>query len=163
MAGSSVKADEFSDVGSLYDKAVSENIIDPNLYPKADWEQDEVSKMRPSYEQYKTSDPSTNYEEWLKLNNYGVMSDTKEPILQEKKETAASSNLFPYLTFHSEQDNINRFCRGTRAGDILVVGGSFPTGVIGHAAILNADGYILEMPGGMDYQITIVNLLKGNG
>ncbi|MCJ7968131.1 MAG: hypothetical protein MUW51_03250 [Lactococcus lactis] len=40
------------------------------------------------------------------------------------------------------------FVRDTQAGDILVVVGDFPTGVIGHAAILNADGYVLEMPGG---------------
>ncbi len=39
----SVKADEFSNVGSLYDKAVSENIIDPNLYTKVNWEKDEFS------------------------------------------------------------------------------------------------------------------------
>lgn len=51
----------------------------------------------------------------------------------------------------SEQDNIEAFCRDTQAGDILVVGGNFPTGVIGHAAILNADGYVLEMPGGANW------------
>ncbi|WP_277812684.1 hypothetical protein [Lactococcus lactis] len=28
---------------------------------------------------------------------------------------------------------------------------NFPTGVIGHAAILNADGYVLEMPGGPNW------------
>ncbi len=31
------------------------------------------------------------------------------------------------------------------------MGGDFPTGVIGHAAILNADGYVLEMPGGQGW------------
>ncbi|KSU21914.1 C40 family peptidase [Lactococcus lactis] len=142
FSGIVASADEFSNVGGLYDKAVSENNIDPNLYPKENWEKDEISTMRPSYEQYKTSDPSTNYEEWLKLNNYGVMSDTKLPILQTKAETPSNNML------RSSQDNINAFCRDTRAGDILVVGGNFPTGVIGHAAILNADGYVLEMPGG---------------
>ena len=35
FTGLLVNADEFTDIGSLYDKAVSENIIDPNLYPKA--------------------------------------------------------------------------------------------------------------------------------
>lgn len=85
------------------------------------------------------------------------MSDTKLSILQAKTETPSNNMI------RSSQDNINAFCRDTRAGDILVVGGFFPTGVIGHAAILNADGYVLEMAGGMDYQITIVNLLKDKG
>lgn len=38
FTGLIVNADEFTDVGGLYDKAVNENIIDPNLYPKANWE-----------------------------------------------------------------------------------------------------------------------------
>ena len=79
-----------------------------------------------------------NHESWLKTNNYGVMSDTKLPILQTKEEAPSNSML------RSSQDNINAFCRDTRAGDILIVGGNFPTGVICHAAILNADGYVLE-------------------
>ena len=70
------------------------------------------------------------------------MPDTKEPILEGKPVNNTQSSQLSY------QDNINRFCRDTRTGDILVVGGDFPTGVIGHAAILNADGYVLEMPGG---------------
>uniref|UniRef100_UPI003242C35B hypothetical protein n=1 Tax=Lactococcus sp. TaxID=44273 RepID=UPI003242C35B len=86
-----------------------------------------------------------NHESWLKTNNYGVMSDTKLPILQTKEEAPSNSML------RSSQDNINAFCRDTRAGDILIVGGNFPTGVIGHAAILNADGYVLEMPGGPNW------------
>ncbi len=77
-------ADEFSNIGSLYDKAVSEKIIDSTLYPKANWINDEISIMRPSYEEYKKVNPSTSYEAWLKLNNYGVMCDTKVPILQKK-------------------------------------------------------------------------------
>lgn len=140
-----VNADEFTDVGGLYDKAVNENIIDPNLYPKANWEKYEISTMRPSYEEYKNYDSSITYESWLELNNYGVMADTKEPVLQLK--TPAESN----IRLRTAQDNIDKFCRDTQAGDILVVGGDFPTGVIGHAAILNADGYVLEMPGGANW------------
>ncbi|WP_240338603.1 hypothetical protein [Lactococcus lactis] len=145
FTGLIVNADEFTDVGSLYDKAVKENIIDPNLYPKANWEKDEISTMRPSYEEYKNYDSSITYESWLKLNNYGVMTDTKEPVLQLK--TPAESN----IRLRTAQDNIDKFCRDTQAGDILIVGGDFPTGVIGHAAILNADGYVLEMPGGANW------------
>lgn len=134
----------------LYDKAVSQNIIDPNLYPKTQWEQDEASKMKPSYEVFKSEvSDTTSYEEWLKLNNYGVMSDTKLPILQTKDETPSNSML------RSSQDNINAFCRDTRAGDILIVSGAFPTGVIGHAAILSADGYVLEMPVGANWRTGI--------
>ena len=59
-----VKADDFTDVGRLYDKAVSENIIDPRLYPKSAWERDEQNQMKPSYELYKqTVSQSTTYEE----------------------------------------------------------------------------------------------------
>ncbi|MDG4976924.1 hypothetical protein [Lactococcus lactis] len=145
FTGIYANADEFTNVGSLYDKAVNENIIDPNLYPKANWEKDEISTMRPSYEEYKNYDSSITYESWLELNNYGVMADTKEPVLQLK--TPAESN----IRLRTAQDNIDKFCRDTQAGDILVVGGDFPTGVIGHAAILNADGYVLEMPGGSNW------------
>ncbi|WP_260356183.1 hypothetical protein [Lactococcus cremoris] len=67
FTGLLVNADEFTDIGSLYDKAVSENIINPNLYPKANWEKDEISIMRPSYEEYKNYDSSITYESWLKL------------------------------------------------------------------------------------------------
>lgn len=38
FTGISANADEFTNVGSLYDKAASQNIIDPNLYPKENWE-----------------------------------------------------------------------------------------------------------------------------
>lgn len=145
FTGLIVNADEFRDIGSLYDKAVNENIIDPNLYPKANWEKDEISTMRPSYEEYKNYDSSITYELWLKLNKYGVMADTKEPVLQLK--TPAESN----IRLGTAQDNIDKFCRDTQAGDILVVGGDFPTGVLGHAAILNADGYVLEIPGGSNW------------
>lgn len=127
----------------IYDKAVSQKIIDPNLYPKAQWEQDETSKMKPAYEVFKTEvSDTTSYEEWLKINNYGVMSDTKQPLLRGKEETPMS---------RSAQDNINAFCRNTRAGDILVIDGDTRHGVssmLGHAAILNADGFVLEMSGG---------------
>lgn len=142
LSGVSAYANEFKDTGSLYDKAVNEHIIDPNLYPKTNWLSDETNKMRPSYEQYKKMEPSVTYEEWLKLNNYGVMSDTKEPILQTKSSDNSEN------TLKSEQDNINAFCRDTKAGDILVLDGEFSTGFIGHAAILNADGFVLEMTGG---------------
>lgn len=132
-------ADEFSNVGNLYYKAVGEKIIDSTLYSKANWINDEISIMRPSYEEYKKVDPSTSYEAWLKLNNYGVMAIQKYQFYRKN------------IMARSEQDNIEAFCRDTQAGDILVVGGNFPTGVIGHAAILNADGYVLEMPGGANW------------
>lgn len=148
LTGVSASADEFTNVGSLYDKAVSENIIDPGLYSKNQWEKDESTKMRPSYEVFKKEvSEETSYAEWLKLNNYGVMSDTKQPILQEKTKEEQNPN--PYL--RSQQDNINRFCRDTKAGDILVIYGNTQHGIssmLGHAAILSADGFVLEMPGG---------------
>ena len=115
------------------------------LYPKSAWEKDEQTKMRPSYELYKqTVSQTTTYEEWLNLDNYGVMSDTKEPILEGKPVNNTKSAQLLY------KDNINRFCRDTRAGDILVIYGNTQHGVssmLGHAAILNADGFVLEMPG----------------
>lgn len=37
----------------LYDKAVSESIINPNISPKAQWEKNESTKMRLSYDVFK--------------------------------------------------------------------------------------------------------------
>lgn len=143
MPSIKVKASEETP-SQLYDKAVNENIINPNIYPKVQWEKDESTKMRPSYDVFKKEiSESTSYPEWLEMNNYGVMADTKAPILQGKGEEVES--------LRSEQDNINAFCRDTRAGDILIIDGDTRHGVpsmLGHAAILNADGFVLEMSGG---------------
>lgn len=138
-----VLADEVFDASSTYDQAVKNQIIDPNIYPKDVWESDEVKYMKPSYEQFKNElSETTSYQEWLEMNNYGVMKDSKEPLLHGKTES---------LGLHSEQDNINAFCRATRAGDILVIYGNTQHGIpsmLGHAAILNSDWSVLEMPGG---------------
>ncbi|MBS6420378.1 MAG: hypothetical protein KH368_07055, partial [Limosilactobacillus reuteri] len=97
--------------------------------------------MRPNYDFFKSNIlDSVSYNEWLEMNNYGVMSDTKLPLLQNKNSNRRQAR--------SAQDNINKFCKDAKAGDILIVSGNFPTGVIGHAAIMNSDNTVLEMSGG---------------
>lgn len=134
-------ASETTDVSTIYDDAVKENIIDPALYPKSNWLDDEKKYMRPNYDFFKSNIlDSVSYNEWLEMNNYGVMSDTKLPLLQNKNSNRRQAR--------SAQDNINKFCKDAKAGDILIVSGNFPTGVIGHAAIMNSDNTVLEMSGG---------------
>lgn len=141
VVGVKAYASETTDASTIYDNAVKENIIDPTLYSKSDWLDDEKKYMRPNYDFFKSNIlDSVSYNEWLEMNNYGVMSDTKLPLLQNKNSNRRQAR--------SAQDNINKFCKDAKAGDILIVSGNFPTGVIGHAAIMNSDNTVLEMSGG---------------
>ncbi|MGH1842336.1 hypothetical protein ABE867_16855 [Enterococcus gallinarum] len=145
VVGVKAYASETTDASTIYDNAVKENIIDPTLYSKSDWLDDEKKYMRPNYDFFKSNIlDSVSYNEWLEMNNYGVMSDTKLPLLQNKNSNRRQAR--------SAQDNINKFCKDAKAGDILIVSGNFPTGVIGHAAIMNSDNTVLEMSGGKGWE-----------
>ncbi|WP_275470622.1 hypothetical protein [Vagococcus proximus] len=72
------------EVRSLYDYAIKKDIIDPKKYLFSHFVKDEKNRFRNMYEQFKkdvdTKDNPVSYRDWLEMNNFGVMPDTKESI-----------------------------------------------------------------------------------
>lgn len=121
----------------IYNAGVQMGIINTEKYPFQDFVNDERNVFRDLYKEYTAlnSNCSINYENWLIMNNFGVLYDTQEPLLQRK------------ITKRSTADNKRRFVNLVRKGDILITGRGIG-GLIGHAAIMTTDYWILEMPGG---------------
>lgn len=85
-----------------------------------------------------------NYEEWLVMNNFGILPDTQESLFARK------------ITKRSTADNKRRFVNTVRKGDILITGRGIG-GLVGHAAIMTTNDWVLEMPGGAGWQGGIRN------
>ena len=72
------------EVRSLYDYAIKKDIIDPKKYLFSHFVKDEKNRFRNMYEQFKkdvdTKDNPISYRDWLEMNNFGVLPDTKESI-----------------------------------------------------------------------------------
>lgn len=125
----------------MYDNAVSQGIIDQEKYSFDDFERDERNIFRDIYKEYQALNGSepVDYKEWLFINNFGILPDTKESLFQRK------------ITKRSTADNKRRFMATVKKGDILITGRGIG-GLIGHAAIMTTDYWVLEMPGGNGWQ-----------
>lgn len=120
-----------------YQVGVDLGIINPGKYPFSSFQRDEQNVFKDLYNEYISLNSSLpiNYEDWLVLNNFGVLSDTQESMLQRK------------ISKRSTADNKREFFNTVRKGDILVSSGGGSIGLIGHAAIMTSDYWVLEMPG----------------
>lgn len=112
-------------------------IINPEKYPFIEFRRDERNVFKDLYNVYVTSNGSLpiNYEEWLVMNNFGILSDTQESLFSRK------------ITKRSTADNKRGFIQTVRKGDILITGRGIG-GIVGHAAIMTTNAIVLEMPGG---------------
>ncbi|XP_072942148.1 uncharacterized 30.3 kDa protein-like [Epargyreus clarus] len=125
---------------ALYNKGVELGIINTTKYTFKSFENDDLTIFRPIYTQnvMNSTDP-VSYEEFLINNNYGILADTQESLFERK------------ITKRSTADNKRRFVNTVKKGDILITGRGIG-GLVGHAAIMTTDNWVLEMPGGAGWQ-----------
>ncbi|XP_045520030.1 uncharacterized 30.3 kDa protein-like [Pieris brassicae] len=134
---------EFSNetVYRAYQTGVDVGIINTEKYPFLTFQSDERNIFRGLFREYTSLNASEpiNYEEWLIMNNFGILPDTQESLFERK------------IAKRSTADNKRRFVNTVRKGDILITGRGVG-GLIGHAAIMTTDYWVLEMPGGRGWQ-----------
>nr|XP_021182739.2 uncharacterized 30.3 kDa protein [Helicoverpa armigera] len=126
---------------TAYSAGVRMGIINPEKYSLRTFEQHERDIFKDTYREYLSlnSNQTISYQDWLLMNNYGILFDTQESMFQRK------------ISKRSTADNKRRFVNTVRKGDILITGrGS--GGLLGHAAIMTTDTWVLEMPGGKGWQ-----------
>uniref|UniRef100_A0A2A4JTC1 Uncharacterized protein n=1 Tax=Heliothis virescens TaxID=7102 RepID=A0A2A4JTC1_HELVI len=129
---------------TAYSAGVRMGIINPEKYSLRSFEQHERDIFKDTYREYLSLNGTQpiSYQDWLVMNNYGILLDTQESMFQRK------------LSKRSTADNKRRFVNTVRRGDILITGrGS--GGLLGHAAIMTTDTWVLEMPGGRGWQTGI--------
>lgn len=122
---------------SVYDLGVHLGIIDPEKYSLASFKRDENEIFKDLYKEYISLNVSLpyNYSDWLVMNNFGILADTQESLFERKR------------TKRSTASNKRAFVNTVKKGDILITGRGIG-GIVGHAAIMSSDYYVLEMPGG---------------
>lgn len=121
----------------VYEDAVNEGIIDQRKYSFETFERDERNIFRDIYNEYQAlkNTEMMSYTEWLVMNNFGILPDTKLSLFEGK--TVERNNT----------DNKSMFMATVKKGDILITKRS-SRGLIGHTAIMTTDYWVLEMPGG---------------
>lgn len=114
-------------------------IIDPEKYSFKSFEKDQPT-FKKLYKDFVLGMGSEqmNYHQWLEMNNYGLLSDTKESILDKTSSLRSA---------YSKR----KFLRTVNTGDILISSRSH-SGLVGHAAIMVTDYWILEMAGGRNWK-----------
>ncbi|RVE45406.1 hypothetical protein evm_009924 [Chilo suppressalis] len=124
-----------------YEIGVGMGIINSEKYTFEAFARDEQNVFRDLYKEYVSLNGSQliHYDEWLVMNNFGVLLDTQESLFARK------------ITKRSTADNKRRFVNTVRRGDILITGRGIG-GLVGHAAIMTTDNYVLEMRGGRGWQ-----------
>ncbi|XP_049865398.1 uncharacterized 30.3 kDa protein-like [Pectinophora gossypiella] len=128
-----------------YTSGVDLGIINPDKYSFESFLRDERSAFQDLYQEYASQNGTANYSEWLIMNNFGILPDTQESLFERK------------ISKRSVADNKRKFVNTVRRGDILISGRGIG-GLLGHAAIMTTDYYVLEMRGGKGW----LNGIKDN-
>ncbi|KAF9415341.1 hypothetical protein HW555_007004 [Spodoptera exigua] len=126
-----------NETAAAYNHGVDMGIIDPKKYSLESFAHDETHVFKDTYNEYMSMNGSypLDYQEWLIMNNYGILPDTNESMFQRK------------ISKRSTADNKRAFVNTVKKGDILISGRG-TGGLLGHAAIMTSDYWVLEMPGG---------------
>lgn len=122
---------------AYYVLGVEMGIINPKKYTLETFEMDERNTFKHLYREYSSFNVSRplSYQDWLIQNNFGILTDTQESLLK------------PKFTRRDSADNSKLFINAVRKGDILISGES-RGGLLGHAALMTTDYWVLEMRGG---------------
>ncbi|KAJ8726802.1 hypothetical protein PYW08_015199 [Mythimna loreyi] len=124
---------------TAYNVGIAMGIINPEKYSLKSFEKDEprFRKLYKVFTSINEYEPIT-YQQFLVLNNYGLFPDTQESVFQNKTSTRSRSSK-------------KSFKRIVEPGDILISGRS-DSGLVGHAAIMITNYWVLEMAGGSKYK-----------
>uniref|UniRef100_A0A2A4JTB1 Uncharacterized protein n=1 Tax=Heliothis virescens TaxID=7102 RepID=A0A2A4JTB1_HELVI len=120
-------------------------IINPEKYSLQSFEQHEREVFKDTYRDYISMNLTQpiSYQEWLVMNNYGILFGTQESVLEKKTSTRSKPNK-------------GIFVNSIIKGDILI-NKKFKTGLIGHIAIMADDNYAIELPGGKGWFLGIAD------
>lgn len=119
----------------LYESGVQDGIINPETYPFSAFKQDEPMFAKIYKEYINLTDKPLAYMAWLIKNNFGIIADSKLSIMTKSINTLKRSRC-----------NI-KFVNIVRRGDILLTNGIHSKGLLGLAAIMATDNFVLDMPG----------------
>ena len=133
-----INIDNSQKPNALYKKGIAFGAIDPSEVSEANWEKQEKDYK----ENYRISVErgiitGLSYEQWLEANNYGQFPKLNSELFDEIVIPPSSGR-----QKRSAGNNVEIL-----SGDILVTNATSAWGVLGHAAIANGNGYILDMPG----------------
>lgn len=138
------KATEFN-AELLYKNGVKENVINPFTYSYDKWRNEIAEPLQMNYDQMKNSSAiDISFFDWVIKNNYGIVAETNNSMFSGKKSLP--------ITARSASDNINRFVKIIKPGDIIYSTKYTLSGFIGHVAMSNGNGWIIEMPGGANWR-----------
>ncbi|XP_035431570.2 uncharacterized 30.3 kDa protein-like [Spodoptera frugiperda] len=152
---------------NAYNFGVYRGIIDPNKYSLELFAQHDRDVFRKTYQDYITlyneQDEPISYHEWLVMNNYGIMPDTQESLFKDKNiarcigcDDCDSCEDCESCESEENTDYKKLFLQVVKTGDILISGKS-RGGLIGHAALMVSDYWVLEMRGGSRWKKGIKN------
>ncbi|XP_047023452.1 uncharacterized 30.3 kDa protein-like [Helicoverpa zea] len=128
-----------------YSEGVRMGIINPEKYSLQSFEQHEREMFKDTYRDFISLNgtQAISYQEWLILNNYGILYDTQESVLEKKTSTRSTVNK-------------DLFVKNIQKGDILITT-KFNNGFIGHVAIMATDDHAIELPGGLTWMLGIAD------
>ncbi|MBC1923016.1 hypothetical protein [Listeria grayi] len=148
-SGFTANAEE-NEVFNLYKSGVDAHIINDEKYDYNTWDKKVFLLLKESYNQIQQySEDNISLEDWVKANNYGIIPQTNDSIIDGKE----NSNML-----RSTASNKKKFINVIKPGDIIFSAKYTLSGFIGHAALATTHKWIVEMPGGK----TNPNGLKDN-
>ncbi|WP_163652526.1 hypothetical protein [Listeria sp. PSOL-1] len=106
----------------LYNEGVKNNIINKEKYTYTVWKKTILSELSTNYNEIPTNESAT-FNDWVKLNNYGIVPRTDDNIVNTQKNT---------VMLRSATTNINAFVKSIKAGDIIFTTKYTFSGFIGH-------------------------------
>ncbi|WP_163654920.1 hypothetical protein [Listeria sp. PSOL-1] len=135
---------------NIYKNGIKKNIINPFSFSYKKWEKEIANPLYLNYENMKGEEllpKNIDFKTWVEVNHYGIVPGTSDKILEEKTYDILSR----LKNSVSSNSNIERFVKAVKPGDIIYTTEYTLSGFIGHAAMSNGNGWIVEMPGGRNW------------
>lgn len=138
------KAIAENEINKLYEQGVNSGAFTSGISDRNDFSTQVKNIYFPQYqelidsEQLSTSD---KFDSWIAENNYGQPTNTQS-MGTRIKSAQLRSGFTP------------------QAGDIILTNSTSNAGLIGHVAICNGSGYVLDMPGGKVNNLSDNNLQR---
>lgn len=126
-------ASTVDDYQATYQKGISSGKLDKNKVSLEEWHSKSKNYYKTYQEGLSQGMYNINYQDWLDANNYGEGPED-DGITLEKKNVSL-------YDFKAKQPDVQK-------GDVIITNATSSSGILGHAAICDRKGYILDMPGG---------------
>lgn len=125
-------ASTVNDYQAIYQKGIASGKLDKNKVSLEEWQSRSKNYYKVYQEGLAQGMYNINYEDWLDANNYGEGPEDAGNVVEKK-------NVSLY-DFNTKQPDVQK-------GDVIITNSASSSGILGHAAICDRKGYILDMPG----------------